>query len=57
MQVINRFNPITYLIEASRSLMVTGYDWSAIGSALVSIAILAVPLQLGTFWAFHRLAR
>ena len=27
MQVVNSWNPITYLIEAIRALMVTGYDW------------------------------
>ncbi len=29
MQVVNTFNPITYVIEAIRALMVTGYDWEA----------------------------
>ncbi len=57
MQVINRWNPMTYLIEAIRSLMVVGYDWSAIGAALLSLAILGVILQTATLWAFHRLAR
>jgi ABC-2 type transport system permease protein len=57
MQVVNAWNPITYLIEAIRALMVSGYDWNAIGSALVSMVILGVILQLCTLWAFHRLAR
>jgi ABC-2 type transport system permease protein len=57
MQTVNRWNPITYLIEAIRALMVTGYDWSAIGAALLAMAILGVVLQVATLWAFHRLAR
>jgi ABC-2 type transport system permease protein len=57
MQVVNDWNPISFLIEAIRALMVTGYDWGAIGSALLSMAILGVVLQTGTLWAFHRLAR
>ena len=57
MQVVNRWNPITYLIEAIRALMVTGYDWGAIGTALLSMAVLGVILQAVTLWAFHRLAR
>lgn len=57
MQVVNRWNPITYLIEAIRALMVTGYDWGAIGAALLSLAILGVILQGATLWAFQRLAR
>jgi ABC-2 type transport system permease protein len=57
MQVVNKWNPITYLIEAIRALMVTGYDWGAIGAALLSIGIMGVVLQGATLWAFHRLAR
>jgi ABC-2 type transport system permease protein len=56
-QVINQVNPITYLIEAMRALMVTGYDWNAIGSAILSLGILGVIMQIVTLWAFHRLAR
>ena len=37
--------------------MVTCYDWDAIGAALLSMAIMGVILQVGTLWAFHRLAR
>ncbi len=57
LRVVNDWNPISYLIEAIRSLMVTGYDWQAIGTALVSIGIIGVILQVATLWAFHRLAR
>jgi ABC-2 type transport system permease protein len=57
LQTVNDVNPITFLIEAIRDLMTTGYDWGAIGSALLSLAILGSILQLATLWAFHRLAR
>jgi len=56
MQLVNRFNPITHVIEAIRSLMTTGYDWSAMGKALISIAIMGAILQSLTLWAFRRLA-
>jgi ABC-2 type transport system permease protein len=56
-QVINQWNPVTHLIEAMRALMMTGYDWSAIGTALLSLGILGVILQAVTLWSFHRLAR
>jgi ABC-2 type transport system permease protein len=56
-RLVNQWNPITYLIEAIRALMVTGYDWGAIGAALLSMAVLGLILQVGTLWAFHRLAR
>jgi ABC-2 type transport system permease protein len=57
LRVVNDWNPISYLIEAIRALMVTGYDWQAIGAALLSIGIIGVILQAATLWAFHRLAR
>lgn len=57
MRAVNRWNPITYVIEAIGAVMVTGYDWGAVGAALLAIAILGAVLQLATLWAFHRLAR
>ena len=57
MQAFSRWNPVTHLIEAIRALMVTGYDWGAIGTALLSMAIMGVILQAATLWSFHRLAR
>jgi ABC-2 type transport system permease protein len=57
LQVVNDWNPISYLIEAIRSLMVTGYDWGAIGTAFLAIGALGVILQAATLWAFNRLAR
>lgn len=57
LQVVNDWNPISYLIEAIRSLMVTGYDWGAIATAVVMIGALGLILQAATLWAFHRLAR
>lgn len=55
MQFINDWNPITYLIEAIRSLMTTGFEWGPIGSALLAIVLLGIVLQAATMWAFSRL--
>jgi ABC-2 type transport system permease protein len=57
MQIINEWNPVTFLIEAIRALMTAGFEWGAIGAALLAIAIMAVVLQAGTMWAFSRLTR
>jgi ABC-2 type transport system permease protein len=57
MQAVNDWNPISYVIEAMRKLMETGYDWTAIGNALLSLAILGAILQTATLWAFRRLTR
>jgi hypothetical protein len=49
--------PISYLIEAIRSIMTTGYSWDLIGRAVASKLVLRAILQAGTLWAFARLAR
>jgi ABC-2 type transport system permease protein len=56
LQVFNRLNPISYVIEALRSLITTGFDWPVIGQAVVAIVLLGTVLQAITFWAFRRLA-
>jgi len=55
LQTVNAWNPITFLIEAIRPLMVSGYDWGAIGKALLALGILGTVLQSATLWAFRRL--
>jgi ABC-2 type transport system permease protein len=57
LRIVNEWNPISYLIEAIRSLMVTGYDWALIGTAVLMTAVLGLILQVVTLWAFARLAR
>ena len=57
LQAVNDWNPITYLVEAIRALMVTGFDWPVIGRAVLAIGILGAVLQAATLWAFGRLAR
>lgn len=56
MQVVNDWNPITFMIEAIRSLMTSGYEWDVIGAALLSTAVVGVVTQAATIWAFRRLA-
>ncbi len=55
LQVLNAVNPISYVIEAARALMTTGYDWGAIGAAVVAIVLVGVILQGATLLAFRRL--
>ena len=57
MQTVNAWNPITYLIEAIRALLVSGYDWGLIGRTVLAIGLLGAVLQVLTLWAFGRLAR
>jgi ABC-2 type transport system permease protein len=55
LQTVNRWNPLSYVIEAMRALMTSGWDWALIGQAFVAIAILALVLHSATLWAFRRL--
>ncbi len=57
MQTVNDWNPVTFQIEAIRRLMVVGYDWAAIGKAVLSLLIVGAILQTGTLLAFRRLAK
>ena len=57
MQAVNDWNPVTFQIEAIRRLMVVGYDWSAIGKAVLSLLIVGAILQAGTLLAFRRLTK
>ena len=45
MRSIARYNPITYVLEGMRSLLSDGWDWTAIGKALLAIAILGAVSQ------------
>jgi ABC-2 type transport system permease protein len=57
MQAVNDWNPVTFQIEAIRKLMTVGYDWSAIGKAVLSLLIVGTVLQIGTLLAFRRLTK
>lgn len=57
LRVVNDWNPVSYLIEAIRALMTTGFEWGAIGIAVAMLGALGVILQAATLWAFARLAR
>jgi ABC-2 type transport system permease protein len=56
LQIVNRLNPLSYVIEAMRALMSVGWDWALIGQAFVAIVLLGLVLQAATLWAFRRLA-
>jgi ABC-2 type transport system permease protein len=55
LQTVNRFNPFSYVIEALRALMTTGYDWVVIVQGAIAITFVFVVLQGATLLAFRRL--
>ena len=55
LRTVNGWNPISYVIEAMRSLMTVGFEGDVIGKAIVATAALGIVLQGVTLWAFRRL--
>jgi ABC-type multidrug transport system permease subunit len=52
-QRFSTVNPVSYLADASRGLIVSGYDWSAIGRAVTAIAIFGFILNGLAVMAFR----
>ncbi len=48
MEIIARFNPLTYAITAMRTLVLGGWEMSLVSPVLVLIAVAAVFLAIGT---------
>jgi ABC-2 type transport system permease protein len=49
LETVAVFNPITYLVDALRALVNTGWDWRAIGQALaVTVALASVTITAAT---------
>jgi ABC-type multidrug transport system permease subunit len=56
-QDFSLINPVSYLADAARTLILTGYDWDAIGKAFLSIAVLGLILNLMAVQAFRAQGR
>ena len=54
LDAVATFNPITYIVEALRALVNTGWDWGAIGEALAVTGGLAVVTFTGATLAFRK---
>lgn len=39
MQTVARYNPVTYLLDGLRALIIDGWDWTELGQALLAVAI------------------
>jgi ABC-2 type transport system permease protein len=57
-RTVATFNPISYLIEGLRSLIIAGWDWQALGLAFGFAALLAAASMVLASWALQlRLTR
>jgi ABC-2 type transport system permease protein len=50
-RIVATFNPISYLIEGLRSLIIAGWDWQALALAFGFAAILATASLAASTWA------
>ncbi|HEV8361545.1 MAG TPA: ABC transporter permease [Candidatus Thermoplasmatota archaeon] len=56
-QDFSAINPVSYVADASRALILTGYDWAAIGNAFLAIAIVGLLLNGMAVMAFRAQGR
>jgi ABC-2 type transport system permease protein len=53
-QTVSMFNPISYAVSASRTFMITGYDWATILPAWGVIGLVAVVTLSATLYQFRK---
>ena len=53
MATISTYNPVTYILDALRSLLFVGWDWAALGKGLAAIAAVGLVSQWLAFSALR----
>ena len=53
METVATYNPVTYLLEALRSLVTVGWEWDALARGLISVAGVAVVSFSLALWALR----
>lgn len=57
LEFLATINPVTYILEGMRALIVVGWDWEKVGAALLAIAVLAaINMPLALLALRHRTA-
>jgi ABC-2 type transport system permease protein len=51
---VSMFNPVSYAVNASRALMINGYDWGTILPAWGVIGLVAVVTLSATLYQFRK---
>jgi ABC-type multidrug transport system permease subunit len=57
LRTVIEVNPTEYVLRAMRELMLTGFDWNAIGLALLVIAalgLIGLPLTIRNYRSVYR---
>lgn len=53
-RILASINPVTYILDSARSLVITGWDWSTIWKGVVVLVSFAGMLMALTTWFFRR---
>ncbi|MBI0584779.1 MAG: ABC transporter permease [Methanomassiliicoccus sp.] len=53
-QTFSMYNPVSYVADAVRSLIIQGYDWAVIGQAFLAILIVGAVTLTATTMMFRR---
>jgi ABC-2 type transport system permease protein len=53
-RTFSQYNPVSYVATASRTLILSGFNWTEIGQAFLAVAIVAVLLYSLAVYAFRR---
>jgi ABC-2 type transport system permease protein len=53
-QTFSQYNPVSYVADAVRGLIISGYDWSVIGQAFLAIFLVGVVTLTATTMMFRR---
>ncbi len=53
MKTVATYNPVTYLLEALRSLVIVGWEWDALARGLISVSIVAAFSLSLALWALR----
>jgi len=57
LEFLATINPVTYILEGMRTLVIEGWDWGQVGEALLAIAVLAaINMPLALLALRHRTA-
>lgn len=57
MQTVTQYNPISYMSDAARSLMVSGFDGTVLLQAFAVIGLILVLTWSSTLWLFRSVVR
>jgi len=53
-RILALINPVTYILESARSLVISGWDWNTIWKGVIVLVSFSGMLMALTTWLFRR---